>query len=336
MNKTSAFLFLPPERWDRIASPEARSRLAQEVEFDSSESSPSINVSTLLEQAEKVQILITSWKSPPLDASVLERLERLELLIHAAGSVREVLPQLQADAHFRVCTGVHLNARPVAEFTLGVILCALRDTFAWRDKFRRQGTDLWWSHHEQYQGGYEGKTICLVGFGAIVRHLARLLRQFNFRTLVVSDQVTPRDEAEFGFHRVTLAEGAATANVLSIHEASLPSFRHLINREVLDLMKPNSWLINTARGSLIDESALIEALRAEKIWALLDVAQVEPPPLDHPFYHLPRCILTPHIAGSLGNEILRFGDYVAREVHNHCHRKPYESELQLETLALRA
>ncbi|KAF0093073.1 MAG: D-isomer specific 2-hydroxyacid dehydrogenase NAD-binding subunit [Puniceicoccaceae bacterium 5H] len=321
--------------WQQLFTPQAVAELQELVTFDSDPPTPAV-LSLPEQPRDDVRIMITSWGARPLDAALLDKFPRLELMMHAAGTVREVLPDPAVGERIKICTASQINARPVAEFTLGIILTALRETFSWRKRFLLEGPQIWWGQRSEFQGGYYGKTVCLVGFGAVAEYLISLLRPFEFEVLVVSDYLTEEKAAELQVTKTTLLEAAPRADVVSLHEADLPPYRGMINREVLEAMKPGAWLINTARGRLIDEEALIAVLEKGHIWAALDVACEEPPRDGHPFYRLENCILTPHIAGSLRGELARIGDYVVREIRNHLEGKPYEHELRPASLGKRA
>lgn len=329
-------LNVPHNLWNRMVSPKVADALGRLVDYGGSHPRPSSEAPVLLEGAENARIMVTSWRSIPLTNGFLDQFPSLELIIHAAGSIKDTIPNPPIDRELRICTGVHVNAQPVAEFTLGVILCALRDTFGWRERLNREGPHLWWGYRESYNGGYHGKSICVVGFGAVAKSLLPLLRAFRFDVMVVSDNLDEIEAAALGVEKVSLEHAAIHADVITLHEADIPQFQDLISREILFSMKPGAWLINTSRGGLVDEDALIDALSQKRIWALLDVAKQEPPPPDHPFYSLSNCILTPHVAGSIGDELQRFGTYILREVRNHLECKSYENELHLSTFHLRA
>lgn len=329
-------LALTKKTRESIFTTEAMVRLHRLAEIQEiSQEIPSDSYPEDADSFSDAHILVTSWRSNPLEEKKIERFPNLELLIHAAGSVRQVLSEPFPN-DLQISTAAHINAQPVAEFTLGAILTAIRDTFAWRQRFAERGTSLWWGGRNDYDLGYRGKRICIVGYGTIARYLLRLLRPFEFQVCVVSEYLSPAEAAKLGIESVSLDWGVANSDVISLHEAEIPPFIGMINRERIARMKPDAWLINTARGGLIDEEALIEALTQKRLWALLDVTQQEPPPEGHPFYSLPNCILTPHIAGSMNRELTRFGDFVVREITNYLDGEVLEGGIPSASLAQRA
>jgi len=138
-------------------------------------------------------------------------------------------------------------------------------------------------------------TMGIVGLGRIGRAVARIAQTFGMNTIAYDPY--PPDELPNGVRMVTLDELFQEADVISLHCPLTDETKQLVNRERLDQMKPSAILINTSRGPLIDENALVEALDAGRIaGAGLDVLSVEPPPSDHPLFHAPNAFITPHIA----------------------------------------
>jgi phosphoglycerate dehydrogenase-like enzyme len=139
------------------------------------------------------------------------------------------------------------------------------------------------------------KTLGLIGLGQIGRAVARRASGFDMK-VVAYDPVPPR-EVPPGVEMDSLDGVLARADFVSLHAAVTPRSRGMIGARAIGLMKPTAFLINTARGALIEEGALIGALKEGRIaGAALDVAAVEPLPVDHPFRSLPTCVVTPHFA----------------------------------------
>ncbi|MCS7242032.1 hydroxyacid dehydrogenase [Candidatus Caldatribacterium sp.] len=186
------------------------------------------------------------------------------------------------------------NAISVAEHTLALLFALAKDLF-WYDRRVREGD--WSARHSYRACELSGKVIGLVGFGTIGQEVARLCLSLGMRVLffdpfVTADAVPGAEKVE---HLPTLL---AQSDFVSLHVPLNNVTRHLIGREELRCMKPTAFLINVARGAVVDEGALYEALREGWIrGAALDVFSEEPPPKDHPFFSLPNVILTPHVAG---------------------------------------
>jgi phosphoglycerate dehydrogenase-like enzyme len=144
----------------------------------------------------------------------------------------------------------------------------------------------------------EGATVCVIGRGAIGREVVRKLRAFDARPIAVSRSVAEADDVDAVFPRERIRDALAEADAVVVCTAGDASSRHLIGSRELAAMKPTVYIVNVARGEIIDEAALVAALRDRRIaGAGLDVNEVEPLPADSPLWDMPNVILSPHIAG---------------------------------------
>ncbi|AIT82217.1 D-2-hydroxyacid dehydrogenase family protein [Novosphingobium pentaromativorans] len=141
-----------------------------------------------------------------------------------------------------------------------------------------------------------GKTLGIVGLGNIGKFVARIAQVFGMRVLAWGSRLTPETAAAENCEYRTLEALMAESDVVSIHATLSPQTTGMISRELLGLMKPTAYLVNTARGAIIDEAALVDVLRAGGIaGAALDVFESEPLAEDHPLRGLPNTVLTPHL-----------------------------------------
>jgi phosphoglycerate dehydrogenase-like enzyme len=324
--------------WNRIFSPQHKALLLSQYGIDPEPDTAPPASGAILVGPSSAEIMLTSWGAEPIGPAMLEQFPSLKLVIHGAGSIKGLVTPAAVARGVRFCSGVRVNAQPVAEFCLGIILCHLKQVFSWRQRFT-SGADLnevWWGSHRNFAGGYYRKRVGLVGWGEIARCLASLLLHFDLQVFVCSTHLTEAEMRQYRVEPASLDSIMANCEVISLHSADIPANRHQINHATLSLMQAGSCLINTARGGLVDEAALVDRLRSGDIHAYLDVAQHEPPPRNHPFYSLPNCILTPHVSGSIGSETHRLGDYCLRELARFCDGLPPEYEMDLEHLAVRA
>jgi phosphoglycerate dehydrogenase-like enzyme len=152
-----------------------------------------------------------------------------------------------------------------------------------------------------------GKTLGIVGLGRVGRHAARLGNAFGMRVLGWSPRLTDAAAAAAGAQRCELDALLATADVVSIHASLTPTSRGLLDARRLALMKPSAYLVNTARGPIVDERALVAALeRRQLAGAGLDVFDEEPLSADHPLTRLPNVVLTPHLGWPTDDGYERF------------------------------
>lgn len=154
-----------------------------------------------------------------------------------------------------------------------------------------------------------GKTLGIIGFGGVGRHVARLGAAFGMRVLAWGPRLTAQSAAAGGAERRDLDALLAAGDVVSIHAALTPKSRGLLDARRLALMKPTAYLINTARGAIVDEAALVAALVEGRIaGAGLDVFDREPLPRGHPLTRLPNVVLTPHIGWPTDEAYARFAE----------------------------
>lgn len=278
-------------------------------------------------------VAVSSWGTPSLDAGLLDAAPNLRLVLHAAGSVKPIVSDALFARGIRVISSAVVLSEGVSEFALGQTIAAVKDVFQ-RTQDLRAG--LWHEHKSRVRELY-GLTVGVVGCGFAGAHYIELLKPFRVNTLVYDPFVSDQKLADLGARRSTLDELLTGSDVVSLHAPSIPETRHLVNRRTLSLMKPDAILINTARGSLIDEAALAEALQAGKLrYALIDVTDPEPPAADSPLRQLENCILTPHIAGLANNGQLKIGDHVWRELQSFIADRPSRYEVRQSDLATMA
>jgi phosphoglycerate dehydrogenase-like enzyme len=295
MSRVAVVLMMRPDLPERLFDPE---RLAEVAE---------------LVPLERAEVVLSGWGCPPLDAAVLERAGALRAIVHAAGGVKGHVTDACWDRGLMVSTAAGANAEPVAEYTLARILLAGKaaDRMAHAYRARRAAIDL---TSEFPEVGNLGKTVGIVGASRIGRRVIELLDPFDLRVLVSDPYV------EGG---VELDELLAVSDVVSLHAPSLPSTRHMLDARRLALLRDGATLINTARGALIDQDALVAELVSGRIDAVIDVTEPAILPADSPLYDLPNVVLTPHVAGAVGVEVRRLGASALDELERYGRGEPF-------------
>lgn len=276
----------------------------------------------------ETEILVTGWGAPLFDGAALAAAPHLRLVVHAAGTIKGVVDDCIFDAGVAVSHAAEANAVPVAEFTLAAIIFAGKEVFRFRDLYAadRDRTRTYLLQGQPI-GNYR-RTIGIVGASKIGRRVIELLRPFDYQVLLY-DPLVGRDGASaLNVEKVDLDALMARADIVSLHAPSLPETRHMIDGRRLSLMKDGATLINTARGALVDEAALIEKLKTGTISAVIDVTDPEVPERNSPLYDLPNVFLTPHIAGAVGLERTRLGELVADEIARFIERRPLLYEIR--------
>jgi phosphoglycerate dehydrogenase-like enzyme len=281
-----------------------------------------------------VEVIVSGWGAPPLDAAVLERAPKLRAVLHAAGSVKGLVGDALWERGIAVTSAAGANALPVAEYTLAAILMAGKGIFGLRERFRAERSfELGYIHPEV---GNFGLRVGLIGASAIGRRVIELLRPFDVEVLLADPFVSEDEAAALGVRLVDLDHLVAQAAVVSVHAPDLPETRHLIDAERLAAMKDGTVVINTARGRLVDTDALVAELRTGRLAAVLDVTHPEPPQADSPLFDLPNVFMTPHVAGSQGNELARMGLCTVEEAERLAAGQPLLNRVDPELLGRRA
>lgn len=306
-----AMFAMTAENVPQIFPPEVMARLRDLVDIDPAVVAEDFTAPGVREGLAATEILITGWGCPPLDAATLDAAPKLRAVLHAAGSVKSFTTPAVWERGLLVSSAATANALPVAEYTLAMILLAGKDLFAHRDRLRAERV---LPRGAIVPGiGNFGRRVGVVGASRIGRRLIELLRPFDLAVSLTDPYVDEAGAAALGVPLLPLDEVLRASDIVTVHAPQTPETRHLIGRRELALMPAGSVLINTSRGSLVDHDALIEELRAGRLSAILDVTEPEPLPADSPLYDLPNAFITPHLAGSQGNEVARLGLAVVSE-----------------------
>ncbi len=256
---------------------------------------------------------VTSWGTCQLTAEILDAAPNLKIICHAAGSVKPIVCEAVWDRGITVTSAAAAIAFGVAEHTLGLMLSTMKRTYWMNDIIHNGG----WQDKEEMGRVVEiyGITVGVVGAGHVGRRFMELLCNFDLN-VVVYDPFLAADEAQaLGAAKVeNLDELVSRSDVLSLHAPSIPETHHMLDARRLSKIKDGAILINTARGSLIDESALYNELKKGRFTACLDVTDPEPPEADNPLRSLSNVIFTPHIAGAVANNTMRLGKLAADEL----------------------
>ncbi len=267
------------------------------------------------QHADTLDALVTGWATPPLTVEMLKKAARLKVIVHSGGSIRGLIPEAAWNQGIRVATCNEIIAIGVAETTLGMILAGVKGIFPvrewtargnWQDA--RLGTD-----HVVLRELFD-LTIGIISASKVGRHVMRMLRDFEVNLLVADPFLTEAQAREMGATLVSLDTLLRRSDVVSLHAPALPATRHMLGKPQFRLMKDHSIFINTARGMIVDETALVEELKTGHLFAFIDVTDPEPPAVDHPFRFLPNVVLTPHLAGGISNGCLRQGRSVVDQL----------------------
>ena len=240
-------------------------------------------------------VAISGWGSPPFTDELLARCPKLRLVAHSAGSVKSIVTEALYDRGVQVTTAAAANAAPVAETTVAMMVVMLK-RIPWLFDSGGNRAAL-----QKISPVRELRDMCvgLISASRVGREVIRLLKGYPRLRVLVYDPYLSADAAlDLGVELASL-EQVCRCEVLSVHGPSIPETRHMLNATTLGLLPDHAVLINTSRGSLIDEDALVEEVRRRPLYVHLDVTDPEPPRPDSPLLNEPHILLTPHIAGAM-------------------------------------
>ena len=253
---------------------------------------------------EGFEVLIANRERTRFTADLLSRLPDAKLLIQTGGRAPNI--DLEAATKHGIVVAKAAGSGPsrgAAELALGLILAAMRHIPA-ADAAMRAGQ---WTAPRGRE--LRGKTLGLIGVGGVGGHVARLAAPFELTLLAHSRSLTAERARELGAEAVPMDDLLRRSDVVSIHVPLNAETRGLIGKAQLALMKPSALLVNTSRGPVVDQAALVEALSSGRIAsAALDVYDDEPLPADNPFRSLPNVVLTPHLGWPTDLGIERFAE----------------------------
>jgi phosphoglycerate dehydrogenase-like enzyme len=235
-------------------------------------------------------VLVAMRERTQFPAEVLEKLTDIRLLVSTGPANPAIDLSAAGRLGITVCRTGYVSD-PTVEHTWALILAAARNLLVEADSMRTGGWQV------TVGTGLRGKTLGVLGLGRVGSLVARIGQAFGMTTIAWSQNLTPQKAAEHDVQAVTKEQLFAQSDVLSIHVLLSERTRGLVGAAELESMKPTAILVNTSRGPVLDEDALVDALREKRIsTAAIDVYDVEPLPADHPLRTLPNALLTGHIA----------------------------------------
>jgi phosphoglycerate dehydrogenase-like enzyme len=259
----------------------------------------------LIERLAPFEIVVAMRERTPFPRARLERLPGLKLLVTTGRANASIDMDAARDLGI-VVAGTGSLVTPTAELTWALILALCRNVVAEDAALRAGG----WQH--TIGPDLAGRTLGVVGLGRLGSRVAAIAQAFEMDVIAWSQNLQAEHAASLGVEAVAKDELFARADVVTIHLKLSERSRGLVGAAELRVMKPTAYLVNTSRGPIVDEAALLEALHAGAIaGAGLDVYDVEPLPADHPMRSAPRTVLTPHLGYvTTGNYELFFGEVV--------------------------
>ena len=284
----------------------------------------------------KAELIFSTWGMPVLSKEQIAiHLPKVRAVFYGAGSV-QFFARPFLDAGIRVFSAWAANAVPVVEYAVSQILLAGKGFYQSVRRYERQGRAASHAYVSTLPGNYDTK-VGILGVGMIGRMVLERLNTYELELLAYDPFVPDETLEKCGARRASLEEIFSTCQVISNHIANLPATQGMLTYALFSKMLPNAAFINTGRGQQLIESDLIRAMQEfPDRTAVLDVTWPEPPLDDSPLLTQPNVFLTPHIAGSMGNEVARMGKTMADECALYLARKPLRYEVTPAMLATMA
>lgn len=276
----------------------------------------------LAEKLRGVDICISGWGNTPFHEKTLKYTDKLKLIAHIGGSVRPMVGDAAFERGIRVCSGNRVFAESVAEGVLTYMLCSLRKIGEYE---ARMAAGEWPSLIGTR--GLLGRSVGLVGYGMIAEYLVKFLKPFGCRIMVSSRHISAEELAEAGIEEAAAEEIFRTCDIVSLHSSLTARTKHSIGADLLNSMKDGALLVNTARGALIDEEALVSVLQERPVWAALDVFETEPLPMDSPLRECERVLLMPHAAGPTADRRYVVTSHVLDDIGRFLNGEPLDCEI---------
>lgn len=247
------------------------------------------DTATLIQRLQPFEVICLMRERTPFDAALLRGLPHLKLLL--TGGMRNAAIDLATAAELGIqVRGTDSYKHAAPELTWALLMALTRNLLHEANALRNGG----WQ--QGLGGDLHGKTLGILGLGNIGKRVAQFGQVFGMPVIAWSEHLTPERAAEAGVTYVSKQQLFQQADVLSVHLVLSERSRGLVDAQALGWMKPGALLVNTARGPIVDEAALIDALQNGRLGgAALDVFAEEPLPADHPFRRLANVLATPHV-----------------------------------------
>ncbi|MBR4954420.1 MAG: hydroxyacid dehydrogenase [Clostridia bacterium] len=279
-----------------------------------------------------VRFIFSTWGMPHFtEREIGELFPALECLFYAAGSVQSFAREFLA-CGVKVFSAWQANAVPVAEYVVSQIILANKGYFAacrMASCGDYEGAKML---RRCYPGNFD-TPVGIIGTGAVGRLVCKMLKPYRLRVLASSIELTPELALELGVEISDIDRIFRTCQVVSNHVANLPATVGMFRQEHFESMVPYGVFLNTGRGAQVAEDDLCRVLaERQDLTAVLDVTDPEPPEENSPLCKLPNILLTPHIAGSNGQEVWRMAEWMAQEYDNYVSGKDSTCRVTLQML----
>lgn len=275
-------------------------------------------------------VIVTSWDSPRIDEKILDLCPDLKAVIHAAGSIKPIISDAFIERKIRITNSAVAIGEGVAETALGFAISACKGFYTLNEDTKN---GLWQENIKTKVKDFYDIKVGVISGGAVGRHMVKLLKNFHVDILMYDPVLSAEAIQAIGAEKVSLETLMSECDVVSVHAPSIPATDNMLNASNLCLLQDGAVLINTSRGSVINEQDLIAELEKGRFFACIDVTQTEPPAKDNKLRSLPNVVLTPHIAGTATNGLRRVALHVCEEIERLLGGEKMRTEVNLADLA---
>lgn len=280
----------------------------------------------------ETEYVFSTWGMPAFTEDEIKKyLPSLKAVFYGAGTV-QAFARPFLNCGVKVFSAWAANAVPVAEYTVAQIVLANKGFFSSSRLAKMGDREAALQKFHSYPGNY-GVKIGIIGAGMIGKLVIQMLKSYHLEVVVFDPFLSDERSDELGVKKVSLETLFKECQVISNHLANNEQTKGMLGGKLFETMLPYSTFINTGRGAQVVENDLIKVLKERSdLMAILDVTFPEPPEQNSELYTLENCILTPHIAGSAGNEVRRMGKYMVTEYESFIQNKPCKYEVTLDML----
>ncbi len=328
-------LYLPPAHLSQdILSPEAASILENLGTVIWNELDRNYTSDELLEMLPGAAVVITAWGSPPITEEHVAAADALQIVGHAAGSVKTRLAPAGHERGIVLLSAADVIAESVAEYTLWAMLSGQRNLFPYEEIMK---VERGWKPAHNWPGhSLYAKKVGLVSASMVGRRAINLLKPFGCDVMVYDPYLSQEDARLLDVRPVALAELFAEADIISVHAPITPETRHMITRAHFESIRDGALFVHTARTWVLDQDALLAELQKNRFNAYIDVFEPEPLPADHPIRDLDNVFLSPHVSGHTVENRLRLVEEIARDIERFFNNQPLRLAVPYEKLSIMA
>lgn len=317
--------------FDSFVYPETVERMKQMGNVVLNESTSHFTHEEMCEKIKGIDIVVTGWGTPRIDEEVLKNADRLKYIAHTGGSVAKYVCEDVYKRGIVVLSGNEMYAESVAEGVIAYILASLRIipriSHALSMEGKWQGPNL----AENFTKGLLDRTVGIVSYGTISKYILPLLKPFHTKIKIYSRKTLPQELLdEYGAEQVSLEELFSTSDIITLQTAKNPHTIGMIDKKYLSLIKDGALFVNTARGAVVNEEDLIEEVKKDRFFVMLDVYHHEPIPADSPLIGRDKVMLMPHMAGPTVDRRNAITNALLTEIENHMAGKPLRLEIPWE------